>query len=184
MEHLHAVVARVGDGDQVAVGRPCRGPRGGELPVAGARRGRPELEGERAVGRVEHLHAVVARVGDGEHAAVRRPGHGARIPELAVGAAARPELANEAAVGAEHLHAVVARVGDGEHVARWRPCRRQGIPELAVGAAARPELANEAAVGAEHLHAVVARVGDGERAARRRGRQRRRGDGDILCTCA
>ena len=84
----------------------------------------------------------------------------------------------------EYLHAVVARVGDGDQVAVGRPCRGQGIPELAVGAAARAELADERAVGAEQLHAVVARVGDGERAARRRGRQRRRGDGDILCTCA
>ena len=101
------------------------------------------------------------------------------IPELAVGAASRPELANKAAVGAEHLDAVVARVGDGDQVARRRPCRRQGIPELAVGAASRPELANEAAVGAEHLDAVVARVGDGEHADRRLGRrrQRRKGNG-------
>ena len=108
------------------------------------------------------------------------------IPELAVGAAARPELANKAAVGAEHLHAVVARVGDGEHVARRRPYCRQGIPELAVGAAARPELANKAAVGAEHLHAVVARVGDGEHAGSRLGRrrQRRKGNGTRVVKMA
>ena len=67
IEHLDAVVASVGHGDQAAVRCKGDGTRPAELPVALARPAEPV--GERAVD-VEHLDAVVASVGHGEHAAV------------------------------------------------------------------------------------------------------------------
>ena len=83
MEHLHAVVARVGDGDQVAAGRHGNALRRREAA------GRAEHEGGRAVG-MEHLHAVVARVGDGEHA---RP-HDRRLAAAAVALGMRVAASN------------------------------------------------------------------------------------------
>ena len=74
-------------------------------------------------GRIEYLHAVVARVGDGDPHAVRRPRRGNGLVELTCAVAGGSKPAGERAVGVEYLHAVVARVGDGDHARQrhgWR----------------------------------------------------------------
>ena len=86
-----------------------------EQPVAGA--ARAELEGELAVGSVEHLDAVVALVGHGDQVARRGVGDGTRGYEFSVAAAIRSEFKGERGAGGvdvEHLDAVVARVGHGD----------------------------------------------------------------------
>ena len=114
-ENLDAVVVLVGHGDQAAV-RRVRHVRGlVELPLAGA--GRPELEGERGAGGadIENLHAVVARVGDGHAAAVRRPGDRRGPKERAVGGGAyRAERKGWRAVRMVYLDAVITCVCHGE----------------------------------------------------------------------
>ena len=122
-EHLHAVVARVGDGDHPACRGVCGALRRVELPVAGAKRS--ELACERTVG-PKDLHAVVARVGDGDHSLQRPRRRGRRrkrdIARLLKvdrrSVAAPPKLADGRAVGgAEQADTVVTRVSDGNQVA-------------------------------------------------------------------
>ena len=161
VEDLHAVVARVGDGDAVAVPGKGDGSRRVKLPVAVA--GRAEREGERAVD-VEYLHAIVARVGDGDHAVVGN-GNAFRRREVAGAGAGHAEHECGHAVGMKHLHAVVARVGDGDHAAvrdEGDALRRRELPGSRAG---RPERVGRRAVRMEYPHAVVARVGDGDHAA-------------------
>ena len=66
-EHLDAVVAGVGDGDQAQIIANCNALRRRKVPVARALRA--EREGMGAIG-VENLYSVVARVGDGNYAGV------------------------------------------------------------------------------------------------------------------
>ena len=157
VEYLHAVVARVGDGDQVAV--RGKGHIARRLEFPGAVAGPAEPIGGRAVD-VEYPDSVVARVGDGEHAA-GRDGDAARRREPV----RRPKHKGRNAAGMKDLDAVVARVGDGEHAAVRKVshiARRLEFPGAVAGPA---EPIGRRAVGMEHLHAVVARVGDGEHAA-------------------
>ena len=161
VEHLDAVVARVGHGDAVAVPRKGGGTRAVELPVAVA--GRAERKGERAVD-VEHLHAVVARVGHGDHA-VRRNGNAFRRRELPVAVAGRAECKGWNAARMEHLHAVVARVGHGDHAAVRDEGDGMRLVELSDAVAARSERVGRRAVRVKHAYVVVARVGDGDHAA-------------------
>ena len=168
-DHLHAVVAGVGDGDPISRGSECGGCRGIELPVCGAARSRrggkldgPIVGADRRI--VEYLHAVVAGVGDGDPVALPRKCDGMRIGELPGSRAARAKAVRKGAVNVEHLHAVVAGVGDGEHaVAGGGNVHRRR--ELAVGGASRAEDKRGNAVRIEYLHAVVAGIGDGEHAA-------------------
>ena len=170
-ESLDAVVARVGDEDNVegAYHPHHYAPGAVELPVA--RAVRTELGKVRTV-RAKELHPVVASVGDQDAAMVRgmfKRMHVRRRRELAVARAAPPELEGERAVRVEHLDAVVAGVGDvyqvgvqliqqcGQLTPHENSRRRR---ELAVARAAPPELEGERAVRVEHLDAVVAGVGD------------------------
>ena len=117
IEYLDAVVGFVGDGEQVAGRGVCNGTRLIKLPIGGAFL--PELEGELGgAGRdvdFKHLHAVVARVGDGEQVAAWRPRNGLDLVEMTIGGIAEPaELLDKIAGGVEQLDAVIERVGDGE----------------------------------------------------------------------
>ena len=87
VEYMHAVVARVGDGDAVAGRGKVDGTRRIELPAAERE---CELYGVAAhaiLTIVEHLHAVVARVGDGDAVAAPLKCGGARAVELPVAGA-------------------------------------------------------------------------------------------------
>ena len=126
------------------------------------------------------LDAVVARVGDHDHAAQIHI-HIGRRRELAGAVADR---ADERAVGPKDLDAVVARVGDVKlgrirnrvrdaHGGHKDPGRRR---EVTVAGAGRAEHERERAVRMKDLDAVVARVGDVNRAVKlhddaRRGRE-------------
>ena len=96
MEHLDAVVLRVGHGDAGAVGRPGRGRDPHELPRRIAERraagdvGAERIR-ERAVAGVEHLDAAVAALGRGDERAVGRPGGRLRATQLAGAVAVRSD---------------------------------------------------------------------------------------------
>ena len=161
IEHLHAVVARVGDGDPGAVGRPCRGPGPVQLPVEEAVRA--QLAGEGAVG-IEHLNAMVERVGDCDHSGHRhgrrrrrRERNGPRPVKLPGGNPGLPETAERRAVGAEEADAVIASVGDCDMPARRGVYCLIGPGNLP-GARAVPKLVYKGAVGANDLDAVVVEV--------------------------
>ena len=66
---------------------------------------------------MEHLDAVVASVGHGEHVAIRKECDGTRPAELPVARAVLSECAGERAIVVKELDAVVASVGHGEHAA-------------------------------------------------------------------
>ena len=68
---------------------------------------------------MQYLDAVVARVGDGDHAAVAHV-DALRRRELPLAGAGRAERKCRRAVGIEHPHAVAGSVGDDCHA------RRQG----------------------------------------------------------
>ena len=72
---------------------------------------RSELIGERAVG-VEHLDAVVSRVGHG-HDPAGAEGDAVGAKKLAGARSIRSELIGERGVGIEHLDAIVFKVGHG-----------------------------------------------------------------------
>ena len=154
------MVAGVGDNDLVA--RPVKADGMGrrKLPVAGA--ARAELEHGRAVG-LQHLHAIVARVGDGKQA-VARDCHALRRCKLAGGGALLPEHESRRAVDVENVDAMVARVGNGDQVALRRERDGRGACKLPDGGALRPEGAGECTVRIEHLYAMVAGVGNGDQA--------------------
>ena len=154
------MVARVSDDDLVA--RPVKADGMGrrKLPIAGA--ARAEFEHGRAV-RLQYLHAVVARVGDGKQA-VASDRHALRRCKLAGGGSPLPEHKGRRAVDMVNVDAMVARVGDGDQVALRRERDGRGACKLPDGGALRPEGADERAVWIEHLYAMVARVGDGDQA--------------------
>ena len=159
LQHLHAMVTSVGDGEQ-AIARDrhalwrCK--------LAGARALRPGNEGRHAVDVVD-VDAMVTSVGDGDQVALRceRDGRGAR--ELSYSAALRPEGAGKRAVRIEYLYAVVARVGDGDQaVGAYRDAL--GRRELPVGGAARAQVKCEGAARAEHADAIACSVSNDDRA--------------------
>ena len=88
-DYLHAAVASVGHRNAVARRVKGDGTRPAELPASGSLLPKREGEFYRVVMRaapvvIEHLDAVVARVGHGDQAAVRCKGDGARPAELPV----------------------------------------------------------------------------------------------------
>ena len=162
IEHLHAVVAGVRHGDQVAVRGQGNGSRVVKHTLARALR----AERKYKVGaNVEYLHTVVAGVGNDNRVVI---GHGdaLRRRQISNARALRAEREHGRAVDAEGLHAVVAGVGDDNRVVAGdgNAARRRQIPNTR---ALRAEYEGGRAVGIEYLHAVVARVGDGDHAARR-----------------
>ena len=132
---------------------------------------------------MKDLDAVVARVGDGDHAFECDEGDALRLVELSGAVAGRAECNDRRAVGAEYLDAVVARVGDGDQaaIADGDALRRR---ELTWAGAGRAERVGRRAVGVEYLDAVAGSV-DGDGHAGQHGRRhggavgmRRDGDGD------
>ena len=160
IKHLDSMVARVGDDEPatfpVKVDRMWRR----KLPVAGA--AGSKLEYWRAVG-LQDLHAIVARVGNGEQA-IACDRHALRPRELAGARALRPGHEGRHAVDVVNVDAMVARVGNGDQVSLRRERDGCGASELPDGAALRPKGAGKRAVRIEYLDAMVARVGDGDQA--------------------
>ena len=196
MKYLDAVVAPIGDGDLAGgakgdAGRPgeMRGARaigaehiarravGMDEPaaaVADADHGgpiRPELVRERAVG-VEHLDAVVARVGDKNTIAPgASPVNALRRQELPGAGAVGAELAHQPIpkqVQIDRLDSVVARVGDECCTDVIINILRSLVLKVARAVRARDDaVTSYASVVASLLNtdrnivdAVVARVGD------------------------
>ena len=136
--------------------------------------GHAELAGERAAG-AENLHAVVASVGDGNHARRRhvgrdrrREGYGTRPGKVAGMLSVGSHGAGERAVWMERRDAVVASVGDGEQGARRRPGGglRRTEPPAATGGALSPPV-EERTVRADDPDAVVVEVDRGHTGTRR-----------------
>ena len=173
-ENLHAVVARVGDGDHA---RRRHGGRSRRREGYGARPGKvagmlavgSHGAGERAVW-MERRDAVVASVGDGEQGARRRPGGGLRRtePPAAGGGGALSPPVEERAVRSDDPDAAVTEVDRGH------PGTRGGIRgglrrvEFPGAVSPRPELAGERAIGVKDLDTVVAAMRDDDPVARRR----------------
>ena len=161
MEHLDAVVAGVGHGND---------PAGAEGDIIGIPKlsglgpaHRSNLAGERAVG-MEHLDAVVVGVGHGHDSAgaevdavgkaklaVEDTGLAEAPPPL------RPDLVGERAVGVEHLDAriVIAPQLAHGHDPAGAEVDAGGIEKLAGAPPLRSKPMGKRAVGVEHADAVV-----------------------------